>query len=71
MILFFVFGPILCYFILLIYAGLFSTIFGIEWVRSQDHLLFEYLMILLWYYQLGLFGTIVIKLKRHLLKSIT
>jgi len=69
MILFFAFGPMLCYFLLLFYAGLFGSIFGTEWIRSKDHLLFEYLLILFWYYQLGLFGTIIIKLKNYLRNS--
>jgi hypothetical protein len=44
---FFYFGPILCYFILLGYAG-----FASQWAQNGDNFLYEYLVILSWYYQL-------------------
>ena len=54
---FWFFGPILCYFILLVYAG--SGWYG----EDQENLLYEYLVIISWYYQVLIAYVIFKKIK--------
>jgi len=54
---FWFFGPILSYFVILLYAGL-----GFE-SGSDKNLLNEYLIIVSWYYQILIFHTIFKKKK--------
>lgn len=49
MILFFAFGPMIAYFMLLFYVGLF--------INGDQNVLNEYLILLSWYYQILIFYT--------------
>ena len=54
---FWFFGPILCYFVLLLYAA--SGWYG----ENQENFLYEYLVITSWYYQFLIVYTIYKKIK--------
>ena len=54
---FWFFGPILCYFVLLLYAA--SGWYG----ENQENLLYEYLIIISWYYQVLIAYVIFKKIK--------
>jgi len=51
------FGPILCYFLLLLYAA--SGMYG----EGQENFLYEYLVITSWYYQFLIAYTLYKKFK--------
>jgi len=50
-------GPLLCYFVLLLYAG--SGWYG----EDKENILYEYIVIVSWYYQILIAYTIFKKIK--------
>jgi len=50
------FGPILCYFLLLLYVALIGI--------AGDNALYEYVIILSWYYQFSIAYIIIKKIKK-------
>ena len=65
------FGPILCYFILMVYAAVMSSYYGgTKWVGDRDHVLTEYLIILQVYYALCLLGPTLYKIRKRVASNL-
>ncbi len=65
------FGPILCYFILMVYVVVMTSYYdGTKWVGDRGHVLTEYLIILQVYYVLCLFGPTLYKIRKHVASNL-